>query len=41
MDKTEQKRSEFLNDLEYFTDKKNISYRNECEGKENSVEQDG
>ena len=41
MDKNEQKRSEFLADLEYLTDKKNISYQNECEDEENSVEQDG
>ena len=41
MDKNEQKRSDFLDDLEYFTDKKNISYQNECEDEENSVEQDG
>ena len=36
IDKNEQKRSEFLDDLECFTDKKNISYRNECEDEENS-----
>ena len=34
MDKKEQKRSDFLNDLEYLTDKKNISYQNECEDEE-------
>ena len=41
MDKTEQKRSEFLDDLEYFTDKKNISYRNESEDEENSDGKNG
>jgi superfamily I DNA/RNA helicase len=41
MDENEQKRSDFLNDLEYCTDKKNISYQNECEDEENSVNQDG
>ena len=41
MDEKEQKRSDFLDDLECFTDKKNISYQNECEDEENSVNQDG
>ena len=41
MDEKEQKRSDFLDDLEYVTDKKNISYRNECENEENSDGKDG
>jgi superfamily I DNA/RNA helicase len=41
MNQQEQKRSEFLDDLEYVTDKKNISYRNECEDEENSDGRNG